>query len=186
MADLVDDRGVRAIDDIAAAFAHAHPPAPPPVAPPPPSSPLFFLPHLTVISVVCAAAALPLLYAFFAPPARSDQPVPLPAPAPPASPARAFQMLEDYFPSPPPPAAFASPPSSTDSTDDGTDGDGGAQARWVQRMTRSLKGVRRTSDGVDTASFLRAMEPIPEIYEALLSLKVVTAFMRKDFEGCTA
>ena len=58
-----------------------------------------------------------------------------------------------------------------------------APPTWVERMITALKRVKRTRRGIDTASYLEAMETIPEVYDILLSLQVVTAFMRRDLHG---
>jgi len=51
-------------------------------------------------------------------------------------------------------------------------------------MIVSLKSIKRTRrGGIDTASYLDAMSVIPEVYDILLSLQVVTAFMRRDLHG---
>lgn len=56
---------------------------------------------------------------------------------------------------------------------------------WIQRVAQGVGRIRRApiTGEIDTASYLAAMAPIPDIYDTLLSLQVVTKFMRRDFEA---
>ena len=57
---------------------------------------------------------------------------------------------------------------------------------WLEKMIIALTKVKRTRDGIDVPSYLEAMESIPEVYDVLLSLQVVTSFMRRDLHGHVA
>ena len=58
------------------------------------------------------------------------------------------------------------------------------ESTWLETMTVSLDKIKRRRDGgIDTESYLSAMAHIPEVYDSLLSLQVVTAFMRRDLHG---
>jgi hypothetical protein len=58
---------------------------------------------------------------------------------------------------------------------------------WLEKMIISLSAIKRTPDGkIDVPSYLAAMELIPDVYDVLLSLQVVTSFMRRDLHGHVA
>ena len=64
---------------------------------------------------------------------------------------------------------------------------GAAERNWLEKMILSLTKVRRAADGgIDVGTYLSAMGGIPEVYNVLLSLQVVTTFMRRDLLGHVA
>lgn len=55
---------------------------------------------------------------------------------------------------------------------------------WTRRMIDGLERVKRRSSGeIETESYIAAMAPIPDVYDALISLQAVSGFMRRDFEA---
>ena len=62
------------------------------------------------------------------------------------------------------------------------------EATWMVRVSHGACRVHRMpgSGEIETASYLAAVAPIPEVYEVLLSLQVVSGFMRRDFDGHVA
>ena len=61
------------------------------------------------------------------------------------------------------------------------------ERNWLEKMIVALSKVKRMPDGgIDTSSYLAAMSHIPEVYDVLLSLQVVTSFMRRDLLGHVA
>ena len=54
-------------------------------------------------------------------------------------------------------------------------------------MVAALRAVRRyRGGGIESLSYVEAMEAIPPVYDALLSLSVVTGFMRRDLHAHAA
>ena len=61
------------------------------------------------------------------------------------------------------------------------------QRTWVDEMAEALRGVKRLrGGGIESLSYVEAMEAIPPVYDALLSLSVVTGFMRRDLAAHAA
>ena len=58
---------------------------------------------------------------------------------------------------------------------------------WVEEMNTRLRKVKRRRNGeIDTTTYLHAMEGIPEVYDMLLSPRVVSSAMRRDVNGHAA
>lgn len=58
---------------------------------------------------------------------------------------------------------------------------------WVEEMNIRLRKVKRRRNGeIDTSTYLHAMEAIPDVYDMLLSLRVVSSAMRHDVNGHAA